>query len=117
MNANQRALQIQSSKQPRTLSARLEPFDSYWQAPKDAEKGFASFAAYYRSNYLPWMPRNLAAPILVISCGPGYLLKVLRDSGYSAVLGIDSDPAKIAIARQQHLRHKVAPAFAFVGDN
>jgi hypothetical protein len=37
MNANQRAVQIESSKQPRTLSARLEPFDSYWQAPKDAE--------------------------------------------------------------------------------
>lgn len=116
MNANQRAVQIESSKQPRTLSARLEPFDSYWQAPKDAEKGFASFAAYYRSNYLRWMPRNLAAPILVISCGPGYLLKVLRDSGYSAVLGIDSDPAKIAIARQKSLPCELARAFEFLED-
>ena len=25
------------SREPRRLAARLEPFDSYWQAPKDVE--------------------------------------------------------------------------------
>ena len=32
-----------------SLSARIEPFDSYWQAPEDVEAGYKSFAAYYRS--------------------------------------------------------------------
>ena len=30
----------------RKLSARIEPFDSYWQAPKDVEKGYKSFYQY-----------------------------------------------------------------------
>ena len=68
------------------LAAKLEPFDSYWQAPKDVEKGFTSFTAYYRANYLGHMPADKQARILVISCGQGYLVKMLRDCGYSAVL-------------------------------
>ena len=43
------------------LAARLEPFDSYWQAPKDVEKGFTSFTAYYRANYLGHMPPDRQA--------------------------------------------------------
>jgi len=114
MSVNYRSSPIQASIEPRRLAARLEPFDSYWQAPKDAEKGFTSFAAYYRSNYLPWMPQERSARILVISCGPGYLLKMLQDHGYSATLGIDSDPAKIAIAQRKSLPCQVAHAFEFL---
>jgi 2-polyprenyl-3-methyl-5-hydroxy-6-metoxy-1,4-benzoquinol methylase len=119
MNVGRQDSRIRSedaSAEPRQLAARLEPFDSYWQAPKDAEKGFDSFAAYYRSNYLPWIPSDLGARILVISCGPGYLVKVLRDRGYSAVLGIDSDRAKIEIARNKGLPCEVARAFDFLAD-
>jgi SAM-dependent methyltransferase len=85
------------------LAARLEPFDSYWQAPQDAEKGFRSFTAYYRANYLPHLPQDRNANILVVSCGPGYLVNMLREHGYTRVLGIDSDPAKVEVA----LRHKL----------
>ena len=52
------------------LAARLEPFDSYWQAPADVDSGYKSFSAYYRANYLPHIPANRDAKILVISCGP-----------------------------------------------
>jgi 2-polyprenyl-3-methyl-5-hydroxy-6-metoxy-1,4-benzoquinol methylase len=114
MSANYRANPIQAPIEARQLAARVEPFDSYWQAPKDVEKGFSSFVAYYRANYLPWIPANLGARILVISCGPGYLLKMLQDRGYSAVLGIDSDPAKIAIAQRKALPCQVAHAFEFL---
>jgi 2-polyprenyl-3-methyl-5-hydroxy-6-metoxy-1,4-benzoquinol methylase len=100
--------------QPRQLAARLEPFDSYWQAPKDVEKGFDSFTAYYRANYLAHMPADRDARILVISCGPGYLVKMLRDRGYRQVLGIDSDPAKVEVARRHQLPCETAQAFAFL---
>ena len=40
------------------LSAKLEPFDSYWQAPRDVEKGYAAFRQYYRSNYLKHLPKD-----------------------------------------------------------
>jgi 2-polyprenyl-3-methyl-5-hydroxy-6-metoxy-1,4-benzoquinol methylase len=98
------------------LAARLEPFDSYWQAPKDVEKGFTSFTAYYRANYLGHMPADKQARILVISCGPGYLVKMLRDRGYTAVLGIDSDASKVEVARRHQLPCDVARGFEFLAD-
>ncbi|MGH8261365.1 MAG: class I SAM-dependent methyltransferase [Steroidobacteraceae bacterium] len=98
----------------RPLAARLEPFDSYWQAPQDAEKGFRSFTAYYRANYLPYLPADRGANILVVSCGPGYLVNMLRERGYRRVLGIDSDPAKVEIALRHHLPCETARAFPYL---
>jgi 2-polyprenyl-3-methyl-5-hydroxy-6-metoxy-1,4-benzoquinol methylase len=102
------------SQTRRVLSARLEPFDSYWQAPKDIEAGYDSFAAYYRANYLPHLPADRAARILVISCGPGYLVNVLAQAGYRCVVGIDSDPAKVEHARRRQLPCEAAEAFAYL---
>ena len=114
MNANYRA--HLAAEEPRVLAARLEPFDSYWQAPKDIEKGYSAFNAYYRANYLSHMPAERAARILVISCGPGYLVNMLRQRGYTAVLGIDSDAAKVDHARRKGLPCEVARAFEFLQD-
>ena len=99
------------------LSARLEPFDSYWQAPDDIESGYGKFAAYYRNNYLRHLPADRHAHILVISCGPGYLIDVLRQEGYDNVIGIDSDPGKIEHARKRDLPCKVARGFEYLQDS
>jgi 2-polyprenyl-3-methyl-5-hydroxy-6-metoxy-1,4-benzoquinol methylase len=96
------------------LAARLEPFDSYWQAPEDVESGYKSFSAYYRANYLPHLPRNLECRILVISCGPGYLVNLLREVGYRNVQGIDSDAGKVAHAKARSLPCEVAEAFPYL---
>lgn len=101
----------------RKLAARLEPFDSYWQAPDDVESGYAKFAAYYRANYLPHLPPDRESRILVLSCGPGYLVDLLAQNGYRNITGIDSDPEKIAYARQRKLDCSVGQAFAFLEDN
>jgi 2-polyprenyl-3-methyl-5-hydroxy-6-metoxy-1,4-benzoquinol methylase len=101
----------------RVLAARLEPFDSYWQAPKDVEAGFKSFVAYYRANYLHRLPQDRAARILVISCGPGYLVEMLVREGYRNVVGIDSDPEKIAHARRHNLPCEAAEAFPYLEAN
>jgi SAM-dependent methyltransferase len=99
-----------------TLAARLEPFDSYWQAGKDIEKGFGAFAAYYQANYLPYLPADRDARILVVSCGPGYLVNLLRERGYRNVLGIDSDASKVEHARRRQLPCETARAFPFLAD-
>ncbi len=93
------------------LAARLEPFDSYWQAPEDVESGYHSFTAYYKANYLPHLPADRGVRILVISCGPGYLVNVLRQAGYQNILGVDSDAAKVEHARRKGLPCEVAQAF------
>src|ERR1700761_1300555 len=82
------------------LAARLEPFDSYWQAPADVESGYKSFSAYYRAHYLPHMPPDRNARILVVSCGPGYLVNLLAEAGYHNVVGIDSDATKVEFGRK-----------------
>jgi SAM-dependent methyltransferase len=99
------------------LSARLEPFDSYWQAPDDIESGYGKFAAYYRANYLPHLPEDRHARILIISCGPGYLAEVMKQEGYDNMVGIDSDPAKIEFARKRDLPCKVARAFEYLQES
>lgn len=99
----------------RQLAARLEPFDSYWQAPANVDSGYKSFNAYYRANYLGRVPASRDAKILVISCGPGYLVDLLVGSGYRNVLGIDSDAAKIEHALRRGLPCEVAEVFPFLG--
>ena len=96
------------------LTATIEPFDSFWEAPENIEKGFARFGQFYRRNYLDRLPKNIASKVLVISCGYGYFVKLLKDVGYSDVLGIDSDPAKVRIATGKGLNCKVESAFAFL---
>ncbi len=96
------------------LAARLEPFDSYWQAPADVESGYKSFSAYYRANYLAHLPEDRTARILVVSCGPGYLVDLLAATGYHNVLGIDSDPAKVEYAKRRGLNCEVAEVFPYL---
>jgi 2-polyprenyl-3-methyl-5-hydroxy-6-metoxy-1,4-benzoquinol methylase len=107
-------LKVDQASARRQLAARLEPFDSYWQAPKDIEGGFKAFTAYYKANYLPHLPDNRDAKILVISCGPGYLLNALAEAGYRSVVGIDSDPSKVAYGQRRKLACEAAEAFPYL---
>lgn len=101
----------------RQLAARIEPFDSYWQAPDNIERGYASFRQYYRSNYLKYMPQDRGSNTLIVSCGPGYFVSLLNDVGYDKVLGIDSDPEKVQYAERRGLNCRVAEAFGFLAES
>ena len=98
-------------------TAKMEPFDSFWEAPEDIEKGYKTFGQFYRVNYLPHVPADKASRILVISCGPGYFVKLLRDEGYKNVLGIDCDPEKAEYAARKGLNCKAESAFSFLKSN
>src|ERR1044071_10413792 len=96
------------------LTAKIEPFDSFWEAPDDVEKGYASFAQFYKANYLRHLPQDKAAQILAISCGFGYFVNLLTKEGYVNVVGIDSDQEKVRYAEKRNLNCKVAAAFPFL---
>jgi 2-polyprenyl-3-methyl-5-hydroxy-6-metoxy-1,4-benzoquinol methylase len=117
VNEDQRNVALSDEVSSDRLAAKLEPFDSFWQAPDDIESGYAKFAAYYRHNYLPLMPADTGANILVVSCGPGYLVKVLAEAGYRNVLGIDSFPDKIAYAEQYGLNCRVERGFEHIASH
>ncbi len=110
---------IHSGREPRStgeraLTARMEPFDSFWEGPEDVEKGYARFYEFYRRNYLPHVPEDRGAAILVVSCGPGYFVETLVRQGYRGALGIDSDPAKVEHARRRGLDCRVERAFPYL---
>jgi SAM-dependent methyltransferase len=92
----------------------MEPFDSFWEAPHEIEKGYRSFGLFYKHNYLSHLPQNTDATILVVSCGPGYLVNLLQTEGYANVLGIDSFPEKVGHARARNLNCEVQRAFPFL---
>ena len=51
-----------------------------------------------------------------MSCGPGYLVNLLAQEGYSQVLGIDSDAAKVEHAKKRGLACEVAEAFPYLAE-
>lgn len=96
------------------LAAKIEPFDSFWEGPEDIEKGYTTVFEFYRRNYLRHVPADREAPILVISCGPGYFVDMLVRHGYRNVIGIDSDGAKGEHGRRRGLDCRKERAFPFL---
>jgi len=99
------------------LTAKIEPFDSFWEAPDNVEKGYKSFFRFYKDNYLKYMPKDKEANILVISCGPGYYVNLLKQQGYKNVLGIDSRDDQVKLAKARQLNCDVAEAFPFLKEH
>jgi SAM-dependent methyltransferase len=115
MNAQPKDAALPPRRRP--LAATIEPFDSFWEAPDDIEKGYRSFALFYKDNYARLLPANKNANILCVSCGPGYGVSLLNSMGYTNVLGIDSFPDKIEYALKRKLNCRVAYAFEFLEDS
>lgn len=103
-------------KDKRILAAVTESFDTFWEAPKDIEKGFRTFKTFYKYNYGPFLPRDQDSNALVVSCGTGYFVNFLNESGFMNVIGIDSDHQRIKYAREKGLNCEFANAFAFLED-
>jgi 2-polyprenyl-3-methyl-5-hydroxy-6-metoxy-1,4-benzoquinol methylase len=98
------------------LTAKMEAFDSFWEAPENVDKGYKSFGIFYRHNYLKYFPEDREANILDISCGPGYMVQLLNSEGYANVLGIDSIEEKIETAIKRNLNCISDKAFELLGE-
>jgi 2-polyprenyl-3-methyl-5-hydroxy-6-metoxy-1,4-benzoquinol methylase len=98
----------------RELTAKMEPFDSFWEGPEDIGKGYSTLYKFYKYNYLAHFPDNRDIQILVISCGPGYFVDMLNRNGYQNVLGIDSMPAKVKHAQDRELNCIATDAFGYL---
>jgi 2-polyprenyl-3-methyl-5-hydroxy-6-metoxy-1,4-benzoquinol methylase len=96
------------------LTAKIEPFDSFWEAPDNLEKGYRSFYKFYKSNYLKYVSKDKNANILVVSCGPGYFVNLLNKEGYNNVYGIDSFQEKVEYAKKKNLNCQTEQAFPFL---
>jgi 2-polyprenyl-3-methyl-5-hydroxy-6-metoxy-1,4-benzoquinol methylase len=107
--------QVNSNKErDYSTKARRHVFDSLWHGPKNVEAGYYTFGEYYRWNYLKYLPKDKDIEVLVVSCGPGYYVKMLNDNGYRNVLGIDADAEKVKYATRHGLNCIVSRAFSFL---
>jgi 2-polyprenyl-3-methyl-5-hydroxy-6-metoxy-1,4-benzoquinol methylase len=106
--------QFEEVNQKLELTARIEKFDTFWEGPDDVEKGYGSFGQFYRMNYLKYLPVDKASEVLVVCCGPGYFVNLLREQGYTSVLGIDSDPEKVKFALERNLNCRIEKAFQYL---
>ena len=77
------------------LTAKIEPFDTFWEAPEDVEKGFKSFGCFYKSNYLKYLPVEKNSSILVVSCGPGYFVNLLDNFPVCPMLKVRPEREKM----------------------
>jgi len=98
------------------LAGKIEPFDSFWEGPHDIESGYERFGLFYRDNYLPHFLEDRDSKILVISCGPGYMLHVLKEEGYTNVLGLDSYDEKVQYALKRGLNARTEPALEYLAN-
>lgn len=100
-----------------TLSAQIEPFDSFWEGPEhDVDSGYSKFYQFYKVNYAPHLPDDRNTSTLVISCGPGYFIEMLRRHGYNNIIGIDSFPGKAEHGQRRGLDCRNARAFPFLAE-
>jgi nucleoside-diphosphate-sugar epimerase/2-polyprenyl-3-methyl-5-hydroxy-6-metoxy-1,4-benzoquinol methylase len=105
------------TKTDSNLTAKMEAFDTFWEAPKNIDKGYKSFGKFYKRNYFKYVPRDKNITVLVISCGPGYFVNLLNIEGYRNVLGIDSDPKKVNYAVRRGLNCRPEHIFSFLEQN
>ena len=99
------------------LTAKIEPFDSFWEGPENIEKGYTTLYKFYKHNYLPHIQTDKNIDILVISCGPGYFVDMLNRNGYMNVIGIDSFEEKINHAKNRQLNCIHSEAFDYLNNS
>jgi 2-polyprenyl-3-methyl-5-hydroxy-6-metoxy-1,4-benzoquinol methylase len=64
------------------------------------EEKMKNDANLFSAEILPLLPKDKAVKILDIGCGFGSLIKLLKDSGYTNLAGIDLSESQVAMAHQ-----------------
>ena len=64
------------------------------------QAGYELWSRATRARLKGWLPADRALPILDMGCGPGNLLYLLAQDGYSNLTGIDLSTEQINLARQ-----------------
>lgn len=74
-------------------------YHAYYTAVyRDDELTRRRLLAFYARVLGPELPTDRTSQILDLGCGSGHALRYLRDAGYTAISGIDINPAQVAAA-------------------
>jgi len=77
-------------------------------SPADVEIAARLMAPVYQRLLTKWLPQNRGASIYEVACGPGIMLRYLREAGYTNAAGSDSSDCQIELARAAGLNVRLA---------
>jgi cyclopropane fatty-acyl-phospholipid synthase-like methyltransferase len=67
---------------------------------EDVTRMASDKAFIYEHIVRAWLPKDTAVPLAEVACGHGSFLHWLKICGYTNLVGVDSSPEQIALARQ-----------------
>jgi len=70
--------------------------------------------AYFKKNYLQFMPVNKSSSIIDVGCGLGTFLNFANNQGYTDIIGIDLSDENIAMCDSKGFVVEKADAFTFL---
>jgi SAM-dependent methyltransferase len=76
-------------------------------------KSYRRWAAGANRRFQDWFPADYAAPVLDLGCGPGNMLFLLHQAGYSNLIGVDLSPEQVEIARRACPQAEIIQGDAF----
>jgi len=87
----------------------MEYYETFYYAGQTAGRGlvtkaslqvvFEKMAVHYDEALGTFLPSDRALPCLDLACGYGNWLYFVRSKGFTNVIGVDTDPAQIQLAR------------------
>ena len=86
------------------MKYRKKIYGQYLTARESAinfsDNNFASSLIWYKKEVLPRMPKDKSVQILELGCGTGAFLKLLSDSGYNNITGVEIGSEQLLMAEK-----------------
>ena len=75
-----------------------------YKAQLHSPRAYHIWSAATSARIRGWLPADRTHSVLDLGCGPGYLLKMLEEQGFTDVTGVDLSGEQLALARD-HCQH------------
>jgi SAM-dependent methyltransferase len=86
----------------RIYQSYLRSLPHYWPAMTSLA-AYESLRAFYRANYLQWLPPDRKSPVIDIGCGAGHYLYFLQKERFTQIEGVDLSPEMVDQCQRQGL--------------
>lgn len=82
------------------------------------EKSILRLFKHYEMKILPWLKLyKTSSNILELGCGPGYMLRFLKNNGYNNTTGIDISNEQVELAKSKGFNVYKSDVFEFLSNN
>jgi len=83
---------------------------------QEMEAYYKTYDAYFKRNYLPFMPADKDAVMIDVGCGIGCFLNFAKKHGYTNVIGIDISKENVSFCEKMGFNVKMADARTYLNE-